>query len=103
MSREAFRNRRVHPVQVNGETFHVKPLTGAQIETFMSSESGDEPLDGINALSRVCCYCACDENGARTFSDSDIEYLRTEADFSVVKAVAEAAMKHSGLGDDSGN
>lgn len=102
MSRERFLKRRVRAIQHDGETYHVRPLTGTQIEALIAKE-GDEALDGIKALSRVCCYCACDESGARLWSDGDLEQIRNEADFAVVRAVAEAALKLSGLSDDPGN
>ena len=102
MSKEAFLRKRAVPVQVGDETFHVRPLTGSQLERLLSLD-GDEKLDGLRSLSLVFCLCACNENGARVFTDDDLQSIGEEADFAVVRAVAEAAMKASGLGDDEGN
>jgi hypothetical protein len=102
MSKDAFTRKRVVPVQVGDDTLHIRPLTGSQLERLLSL-SGDEKLDGVRSLSLVCCFCACDESGVRTFTDDDLAMLGEEADFATVRAVAEAAMKASGLGDDEGN
>ena len=102
MSKAAFLRKRVERVQVGDETFHVRPLTGAQFETLLANE-GDERLDGVRALSLVACFCACDETGARIFADEELQQLREEGDFAVIKAVAEAALKASGLEADEGN
>ena len=102
MSKAAFLRKRIKAVQVDDQTLHVRPLTGAQLEHFIANES-DERLDGVRALSVVCCYCACDETGARLFTDDDLQQIREEADFAMVKAVAEAALDLSGLGDHTGN
>lgn len=102
MSREAFFRRRVQAVQHEGLTYYVRPLSGAHLETLLASES-DERIDGVRALSRVCCYCACDETGQRIFSDDDLSALRDEGDFGMIKTIAEAAMEASGLGNDEGN
>lgn len=102
MSRSAFLKRRVAQIEHDGETYHVRPLTGLQLEEFIAKD-GEESLDGINALSRVCCYCACDADGSRIWSDEDLETIRADADFSAVKAVAEKALALSGLGESLGN
>ena len=101
MSKDAFLRKRVATVRVGDDTFHVRPLTGAQLERLLALD-GDEKLDGVRSLSLVCCFCACDESGERTFTDDDLPSIGEEADFAVVRAVAEAAMKASGLSDESG-
>jgi len=102
MSKAAFLERRVVSLSHQDKTYHVRPLTGLQLETFLGTER-DEELDGVNALSRVCCYCACDQHGTRLWDDSDVELIRREVDFDVVKVVAEKALEVSGLGDSVGN
>lgn len=102
MSREAVLRRRVVSLQVAGEVVHVRPLTGAQVERVLAL-GGDESIEGIRALSLVCCFAQCDESGARVWADDDLDTIREEGDFPAVKAIAEKALEVSGLGDDSGN
>lgn len=99
MSRDQYLRSRVHPVEVGEQTFHVRPLTGAQLESILSLDGG-ESLEGVRASCLVCCFCACDESGARIFKDEDLPTISEQVEFSIVRAVAEAAMKVSGLGDD---
>ena len=51
MSREALLRPRTRAVTIDGDEYHVRPLTGAQLEALMAA--GDGALEGVQALSRV--------------------------------------------------
>lgn len=104
MSRDTLTKQRTRRVDLgDGVAGFVRELSGAQLEILMAAEKGDERLEGVRALSRVCCFCACDEDGDRLFKDGDLDRVREDVPFSRVKALAEAALDLSGLGDNSGN
>jgi len=94
--------RRVRAVEIDGEIFHVRALAGTQVEHMIENEGG-ESLDGIRALSLVCCFCVCDESGERCYTDDQVDHIRDNAPFFLVKSLGEAALDLSGMGDDSGN
>lgn len=102
----AFPTRRV---EVDGETYHARALSAGQTRAALAAKSawesagaGDEEV-GLRFLEIACLFGACDEHGARLFSDDQGEEV-AEAPIAVVKAVGEAVLAASGLGeDDSGN
>lgn len=83
-------------VVVNGTTYYVRPLTGAQLELMQDADDG--AVEGIRALSRVVFFCACDQEGSRVFDEMD-EVRNLGMD--LIKPVAEAALELSGLGEDA--
>ena len=99
MSKGAYLRKRVITIQHGGETYYARTLVGENLEEILKLD-GSESLEGVRASCLVCCRCACDEDGRRTFTDDELSVVRTEVDFAIVSAVAKAVMEASGLGDD---
>ena len=53
-------------------------------------------------MSMIVVFCACDSEGKREFTDTEIDDLKN-ADIGLLRALSEKAIEISGLGDDSGN
>ena len=98
MGKEAYKRRRVDSVTVGADVFHVRPLTGAQLSAFLTTD-GDNDLDGVESIARVCCYCACEPNGDRLWSDDDLAEV-SDVELPILRAVAEKAIELSGLADE---
>lgn len=98
MSKEAYFRKRVQRLTLGDDVFYVRPMTGDQLSVFLR-EQGDDDLDGVEALARVCCFCACEENGERIWTDAEVSHARS-VDIDILRAVAEKALEVSGLGDD---
>jgi hypothetical protein len=99
MSKDAYYRKRRTAFEFDGETFYVLPIRGTQFRKWQQ-ELGEESSDGVLAMSFVCCACACDADGTRTFSDDDIEEILEHIGLPLLKASSDAAMKASGIGDD---
>lgn len=105
--RAAFLKSRVAPVQVNGTQYFVKPLGSGHLEPVaaLQPKAAEEDIGAVISLSAlVVCYCLCDENGERLFSDQELALVRQQ-ELDVLQPIAEAALEVSGLmgESDSGN
>jgi hypothetical protein len=101
MSKDAYFRARVSSLEFDGDTFYVRPMGGDQFKQFREL-GDDEQLDGIVAMSFACLLCCCDKDGSRIFADEDREEVQ-RMPLPLMRAVSEAVMNVSGMGDDSGN
>jgi hypothetical protein len=82
-------------VEVRGEKVGVAELTAGQRESLL----GLFQSSPVKAMAAVCAMCARDENGEAFLTPEDAETLPPD----VVDTIAGAALKLSGMGDDSPN
>lgn len=96
-------------VEVDGETYHARALTAGQTRGLLAQKAeweaagmSDEEA-GLRFLELACLYGACEESGARVFTDDQADFV-AGAPMGLVRAIGEAVLDASGLGEDaSGN
>jgi len=97
MNRDSFFNRKPATLTFDVDGFGtvtVKKLSQAEVETLQRKYRDEtKALDG---LTYIVNRCVVDESGSRVFADADMSAL-SAVDFDIIKAIAERAMKFSGL------
>lgn len=93
----------IHPVPTPEGILHVRALNGEERVSYFESISGEVTnSDKLKADHRVVAMQLCNEDGSPVFEDVEAgiqALLKWELD--VLKPLADAIMKHSGLSADS--
>lgn len=95
MDKSAFLSRfgqlKVHPCEIDGQTFHVRTMSVAERSAMERSISDGGKVKNEAFRERLLAWTLCDEAGVRLFKDSDfaeISALSAELEPLVEKAMA---------------
>lgn len=97
---------RVRSFVHDGETYHVRGLTGAhatdEMMALFQRAMGDDVGAGIQLACRLACYCLCEPDGTRWFDPSELDVVRDQMDMGLLNALIEPVIDVSGLAEDLG-
>lgn len=78
----------------DGSTVRARKLKQSEVEIMRKKYSADDKA--LEGFRYVVSQCVLNDDGTRMFEDADMSKL-TEVDFDVIRTIAEAVTKHSGL------
>lgn len=82
-----------------GEVVYVRRLKTAERDRFEHETRKESKTGLLNVRGRLVALTACDEKGKRLFEDDDALELGRHPDSVMIDAIAEAALRHNGMGE----
>lgn len=83
----------------DGSTVYVRRLKVAERDRFEHETRKETKTGFLNVRGRLVALTACDENGKRIFEDVDSLELGRHPDSVMIDTIAEAAIRHNGMGE----